>query len=370
MASRRNRRGTERAATDRSLRAERTKTDAELTKRGGSVEKRAAAVVTLARERADAVVARTRERHDAKMVAEGAGDRARATVAKERARADAVLLQERAAESRTIARERVASRRLMDRLLGHERAVTDQRLSLERASADHLIGSRDDFFAVVSHEVGTLVGGLMLSAASLPKASRDAKAQRAIDAHVKLVAGTTAALRRLASDLIDSAAIEAGSFTIVATPQRLDTLARLTSGLFDVEAAAKQITIRKRLPRRSVIVRCDPDRILQVLANVVRNAVQATPPRGVVEIRVEALRTLVRFTVSDTGPGMDRLQLAHAFDRGWRGPGQGRRGLGLGLYISRGIVEAHGGTIHLATRRRKGTTVDFTLPIERHATAT
>jgi signal transduction histidine kinase len=105
----------------------------------------------------------------------------------------------------------------------------------------------------------------------------------------------------------------------------------------------------------------DHERILQVLANLLTNAIKFTPAGGRILLRVEPVGQDVCFSVADTGPGIPSHQLESVFERFWQARSEDRRGLGLGLFISKGIVEAHGGRIWAESQPGKGSTFSFTL---------
>jgi len=117
------------------------------------------------------------------------------------------------------------------------------------------------------------------------------------------------------------------------------------------------------------LVHADPERVTQLLSNLVGNALKFTPAGGRVEVHVEPMgnRAGVIVSVADTGAGISADQLPHVFDRFYQVSGRkgGRHGAGLGLTIARGIVEAHGGTISIESAPGRGTTVRFTLPAAR-----
>ena len=105
---------------------------------------------------------------------------------------------------------------------------------------------------------------------------------------------------------------------------------------------------------------CDRDRITQALTNVVANAVSFTPPGGHVSLRVTRDPDAVRFEVEDSGPGMTSDELTHVFEQGWSGrPGSGS---GLGLWVAKAIIDAHGGTISAKSAPGRGTTMSVVLP--------
>src|SRR4029079_17057535 len=114
-----------------------------------------------------------------------------------------------------------------------------------------------------------------------------------------------------------------------------------------------------------VRVRCDRERILQVFGNLLGNAIKFCEPGDVVTVGARAERGCVWFTVSDTGPGIAPHELAHVFEPYWSGEKYEKKGTGLGLFITKGIVDAHGGTIRVDSAPGAGATFTFTLPIVR-----
>jgi signal transduction histidine kinase len=121
-------------------------------------------------------------------------------------------------------------------------------------------------------------------------------------------------------------------------------------------------------------IEADHERVVQVLLNLVGNAVKFTPAGGRVAVSAEAgdgdgdgrpRPGVVRFSVRDTGPGIPAEHLAHVFDRFWQVHAQGRAGAGLGLAIAKGIVEAHGGALEVESTLGEGATFSFTIPVAR-----
>jgi CheY-like chemotaxis protein len=169
-------------------------------------------------------------------------------------------------------------------------------------------------------------------------------------------------MERLIQDLTDVDRLTRGSFALdlaALDPVRLlhdaveaaDPLAREGGVLLAAEPAAD-------LPP----VRADRDRVLQVFANLVRNAIQHSASGSSVRLRAEALGREIVFSVEDMGRGMAKEDLPHLFDRFWRAKGAPRGGSGLGLAIVRGIVASHGGRIWCTSELGKGTRFSFTLP--------
>ncbi|AUX41670.1 uncharacterized protein SOCE26_030920 [Sorangium cellulosum] len=112
-----------------------------------------------------------------------------------------------------------------------------------------------------------------------------------------------------------------------------------------------------------LVIHAERERVLQVLSNLLGNALKFTPQGGQVTLSVDREGTMARFAVADTGPGIPREDLASLFERFWKGETPGKQGTGLGLYIAKGIVDAHGGHIWVESEVGHGTRFTFTLPI-------
>ena len=118
-----------------------------------------------------------------------------------------------------------------------------------------------------------------------------------------------------------------------------------------------------------MVARCDADRVLQVLSNLVGNSIKFTPAGGSITVSARAAAGQVLFAVSDTGPGIAPALRPRIFERFWQAEETARKGQGLGLYIAKGLVEAQGGTISVDSADTGGTTFSFTLPIVEAASA-
>jgi signal transduction histidine kinase len=126
-------------------------------------------------------------------------------------------------------------------------------------------------------------------------------------------------------------------------------------------AAEKSLRLHVIVAEGLPTITADAGRVLQVLSNLVGNAVKFTPAGGRVTVRAEQVAGNVRFCVADTGSGIPPEQLPHIFGRLWQADRSDRRGIGLGLAIAKGIVEAHGGRISVESRVGEGTSFYFTL---------
>jgi signal transduction histidine kinase len=169
-------------------------------------------------------------------------------------------------------------------------------------------------------------------------------------------------MNRLIGDLLDAAAIDAGRLAIDREPRDAAELASDAIEMLRPLAEHDSISVEQPPVPEPVRVSCDRDRIVQVLGNLIGNAIKFTPTGGSITVTVARDASNVRFAVADTGPGIPPEQLAHLFERFWRAPGNAP-GVGLGLYIAKGIVEAHGGRIWVESQVGRGSTFSFTLPV-------
>jgi len=186
---------------------------------------------------------------------------------------------------------------------------------------------------------------------------------------VTLLLDETALLERLIEDLRLLALADAGQLPLYPEPLDPADLLRDAADLFAQQAAAGEVTLRVDLPELLPEISADPQRLAQVLGNLVSNALRYTPPGGMVVLRAWAdpapRPTTIHIAVTDSGQGIAPADLPHIFDRFWRADRARVRtgGTGLGLAIARRIVEAHGGQIQATSAPGQGTTMTFAIPL-------
>ncbi len=239
-------------------------------------------------------------------------------------------------------------------------------LDLERQVAVQkaAVRARDELVAVVSHDLRTPVSIVAMQAALLQRIlSQDlTEASTRMMASTQTIQRATERMVSLLRDLLDLAKIEAGRFEIDPSAQSPGLLVQDACALVEHVATAKGVAMHaETCPVREV--RADSERLFQVLANLLGNAIKFTPDGGSIGVGATALPEACEFYVSDSGVGMTADQLDHVFERYWQGKGDsGRPGAGLGLYICKGIVQAHGGSIRAESRLGAGSTFFFTIP--------
>ena len=242
-------------------------------------------------------------------------------------------------------------------------------LAIENArlfrQAQRATASRDQVLSVVSHDLRNPLSAVSMLARRLADDPPDRGDVQGIGKNILASVDWTS---RLMEDLLDAASIDAGKLSVITERQSLPHLVDSVLAMFAEEAASHAVAIDSAMPADTLWVRADGPRIVQVMANLVGNALKFTPAGGRVTIGAEATAEGVRVWVKDTGSGIPVADQARVFDRFWHARKNAkRRGSGLGLAIARGIVEAHGGRIWVESVVQKGSTFSFTLPRDTHA---
>jgi PAS domain S-box-containing protein len=254
------------------------------------------------------------------------------------------------------------------RVLGTIIDVTERkRAEAERerlyAEAQRAIRSRDDLLATVSHDLRSPLGTVMMVTVLLQRHAGDGDPARIVK-HAGAIKRAADTMERLIRDLLDMAAIEAGHLS---TDFALHDAAKLITDAVEHSqpvAQAKALTLRGTWSGSpNIQVRCDRDRIGQVFSNLIGNATKFTPQDGVISVTGRQVEDRVAFTITDTGSGIDPVDLPRVFERFWQAKEQAKAGTGLGLAICQGIVQHHGGLLTVESTLGRGTTFSFSLPI-------
>jgi signal transduction histidine kinase len=346
----------ERTQTDESLRAERQKVDDAIGVTFGALEQLADAVIEKARGRADAVLAAAREREDRQN--ELVPTRTAGMLARSRAREDAALRRERAEADEVVRLERAERNTHLSTL----RRDTDANLLEERSCADDALASRDDFLGIVSHDLRNMLSSVMQFATLIERLDPQ-KHPDIVRLNAQRIQRSVVRMGRLVGDLIDVASIEAD--TLAVRRELVDPASLVVEAVdtFQAQAAAVEITLVAEVIQPLPLVSFDPARIFQVLTNLLSNAIKFTPPNGRIVVRVERIEDELRFGVRDTGAGIAADKLEEVFERFHQLSAEDRRGVGLGLYISKCIVQGHHGRIWVESELGDGSVFYFALPI-------
>jgi PAS domain S-box-containing protein len=245
---------------------------------------------------------------------------------------------------------------------GRRAALFLENARLHRA-ARRAIQARDDVLGVVAHDLRNPLGNILMQAALLRR--RGDEPERRSRKPADGIERAAKRMNRLIQDLLDITRIEAGQLSIEPAPVQAG---RAISEFVEAQtflASSTSLDLRFDVAQDLGEVFADRDRLLQILENLVGNAVKFTRPGGRVTVGAAPRDDEVLFWVSDTGAGIEAGDVPHLFDRFWQARKVGRQGAGLGLPIVKGIVEAHGGRIWVESQVGVGSTFFFTLPLAR-----
>ena len=243
-----------------------------------------------------------------------------------------------------------------------------QRELRARQDAEAANRAKDDFLATLSHELRTPLNAILGWTRMLLDGTMDEesvrKALQVVDRNARLQA-------RLVEDILDVSRIISGGLTLDLQPVALDTVIGAALDAVRPAADARHIQLRSRLAAASQVTEGDPERLQQIVWNLLANAVKFTDPGGVVTVELEGAGDWIRIRVSDTGIGIEPEFLPHIYDRFRQADGSVSRrfgGLGLGLAIVRHLVDRHGGTVSAASGGR-GQGATFTVELRRFDSA-
>lgn len=237
-------------------------------------------------------------------------------------------------------------------------------LGLENAKlyreAQNAVQNKDEILGVVSHDLGNPLQAVIMAANTLNVSAPESSKESFL---VSAILRSAERMERLIHDLLEFRRMESGSLSLKAAPARLAPLleeaVETLRPLADVKEIGLALTpCAPDLPPLAV----DTDRVMQVLSNLVGNAVKYSPPKSRVQVSAWEENGEVVVEVKDTGPGIPADQLPRVFDRFWRAEKSGRHGIGLGLAIARTLVEAHGGRIWVESEVGTGSAFRFALP--------
>jgi PAS domain S-box-containing protein len=238
-------------------------------------------------------------------------------------------------------------------------------LALENArlyrSALEATGLRDHVLGFVAHDLRNPLSAISLHAAALR--GRPTQPDRRNPKHREAIERAAQRMNRLIQDLLDVAVLEGGRLNVQKTPLAVVQIVAEAVEIQHALATASSIDLRVEVPTDAPEILGDRDRLLQVFENLIGNALKFTGPGGQVTVGAAPREAGVLFWVADTGRGMTREEQSRAFDRFWQASAHsGRLGAGLGLPITKGIVEAHGGRIWLESAPGRGSTFFFFIP--------
>jgi signal transduction histidine kinase len=254
-----------------------------------------------------------------------------------------------------------------DACLVGERAEVDESLAclldllkdeeLALAASENDVAVRESLIHTFSHELRTLLNAMTVNTAVFLK--REGKTREKTGANIQL---TVQRMERLLTNMIELARLNRGKLNVVPRPHDAAALVEEAVETFGPLARSRSVSLNLKLEDLPLAASIDHDRVFQVLANLLTNAIDVSREDGKVAVRATRSGNLVQVAVADTGPGIEEKELPRVFEQYRQLDRKNARGLGLGLYISKSIVNAHGGEIWAASRPGAGSTFTFTVP--------
>ena len=225
------------------------------------------------------------------------------------------------------------------------------------------IRARDDMIGIVSHDLRNPVNAVKMLTGVMLDRSNGEPLSPEVGNYASVIRQAAEQMDELIQDLLDVTRVEAGRLAVSPKRENTEELLSDTLRMLSPVASDKGLSLKLSAPDDMPDVMADRERFRQAISNLVGNAVKFSPAGSEILVRVAVLDRELVFSVGDKGIGMTPEQLSHAFDRFWQSSRTDRQGAGLGLAITKGIIDAHGGRIWAESSPAKGSTFYFTLPI-------
>ena len=223
--------------------------------------------------------------------------------------------------------------------------------------------ARDDVLAIVSHDLRNPINTIQMSTSFLLDVLADPSAQNVpVIPQLQVMQRATRRADALIQDLLDVSRIDAGTLAVATTAMDASMLIRDAVLELAPLVEGKKLGLEHEWTGPDLLVAVDRSRIAQVFSNLVGNAIKFTPEGGTVRIEGRRRGDIAEFDVVDTGAGIPADHVPHLFDRFWQATQTSRSGAGLGLFIVKGIVAAHGGMISVQSTVGEGTRFRFSIP--------
>lgn len=383
----------ERNDTDKSLTAEREKTNTSLAEARKLIEKETDLFVkneridtdqtrTLSREEADAGRDSLRKQSSDSTLISSADKASDAQLKVERRDIDIAIQEERIKADSALEQERELKKSKTEDVLKQERVSTDLNLSNERSCTDsevesssgrlsdevalHLktkasLTTRDEFLAIVSHDLRNPIGAISMCAQMALEdfgeiISPDLKKS------LQMIERNATTGLRLISDILDMESIAMGQFQLQLKRTKVSSIIKEVCENFTLMAREQSTQLEVGPMNFADELICDSERVKQIITNLVANAMKFTAPKGFVRIQATRIDNQIIVSVHDNGPGIPDSKKIQIFERFAQLGIHDRRGLGLGLYISNMLTEAHQGRMWVESEVGKGSHFYVSLP--------
>lgn len=244
------------------------------------------------------------------------------------------------------------------------RSALEADLSRQVLREQGAVRARDELVAVVSHDLRNPMTVIVMQCGMMQRliGADSTPSSKRVNSAIDTMQRATTRMTNLLEDLLDTSKIEAGRYSITTQPRDVSQIFEEAYSLLAPLALNKFIEL-SFVSEPGLRVMADPERLFQVLSNLIGNAIKFTPKEGRVAVSAGKRGDYVTFSVVDTGAGIAPDQLPHVFERYWRIREGNPSGTGLGLYISMGIVKAHGGELWVRSELEQGSEFSFTVPL-------
>ena len=246
------------------------------------------------------------------------------------------------------------------------RSALEDDLARQVRREQQAVRARDELVAVVSHDLRNPMTVISMLCGMMQKtfSSDGPHTSRRISSAIDTMQQAASRMNVLLEDLLDTSKIEAGRYIINPQPLEVSQIFEEAYSLLAPLALDKSIDLSFNA-EPDLKVQADPERLFQVLSNLIGNAIKFTPKQGRIGVAAMASGSEILFTVRDSGEGIAPEQLPHIFERYWTVKEGNPTGTGLGLYISQGIIKAHGGVLAAESTIGQGSEFRFTVPMVR-----
>ena len=243
-----------------------------------------------------------------------------------------------------------------------QKAEIFSQLHLQRQQLAQAVRIREDVLAMVTHDLRTPLAVIHASTTVFLNPRYQPTPEQAREQHQRILRNVEL-MNRMIGDLTDMVNLRSGRLSIQRGPELAQPLIAESLAAHEAGARDKGLQLEYSAAKQDIVLNCDRARLVQVFSNLLGNAVKFCRPGDMIQVRSEARGALAHFEICDSGPGIAPDDLPHIFDPYWSARTHKSAGTGLGLYIAKGIVEAHGGRIRAESRPGAGATFYVTLPI-------
>lgn len=243
-----------------------------------------------------------------------------------------------------------------------QKAETFYQLYCQRLQLEQAVRIREDVLAIVSHDLRTPLGVIHASTAVFLDPRYAPTPAQARDQYLRIMRNVDL-MNRMIGDLLDMVNLRSGRLSIQWKVEPMRGLIQESVAVYEKPAREKGLQLELHPLAQDIQMSCDRARLVQVFSNLLGNAVKFCKAGDSITVRSAARGGVLTFEVADTGPGIAASDLPHIFDPYWSAGKHKSSGTGLGLYIAKGIVEAHGGNLRVTSEAGNGATFCVTLPV-------